>query len=159
MNITGNHQYTYRTYRRAYRETSGSASRIILWTVGSLVLALVLLLIMASGFSVNMLKPLALILFCFALPELVALLTWNLQRKDAGQPATYELNDEGIKMSTATAETTFTWSGLHWVKVKRHTWLLRKGIGQVLVPRAAFSPEDQAAIDAFLKTAPVKVKS
>lgn len=159
MKITGSHQYTYRTFRRAYRETAGRVTPVILWIGGGLALGLVLLVIVVTGFSPAMLKPLALGVFCLALPELFALLTWNLQRKDAGQPARYELDDEGIRMSTATADTTFTWSGLHWVKVRRHTWLLRKGLGQVLVPRAAFSPEHQAAIDAFLKTAPVKVKS
>lgn len=153
MNITGDFQHTYRSFRRLSMAALGRA-RFGMWVSGGLML--LLLLAFDSGERNPFLYAAPVVI---ALPELIAYLGWRQQRKILTVPVHYEINETELYTRAAHSESRLAWAGLTWVKSTKHGWLLKTGAIQAILPRAAFSPADQATIDAFLKAAPVKVKS
>jgi hypothetical protein len=144
VKITGDHQFTYRTFRLVCLEAF--PRRRVLQGVGAIGLALVLL----TGVESDKAIPIVGLAFCIVMPELFALLSWFPQRQQANQPTQYELDDTGLHVHTATSDVRVTWSGVTWVKTHRHAWMVRNGATQLPIPRAAFSPDDQATFDAFV---------
>ncbi|GAA1590830.1 YcxB family protein [Actinoplanes couchii] len=153
MNITGTFQHTYSTFRRLTMAALGKA-RFAMWVSGSGILLLLLTTDTGKDSPWMYAMPLVIVF-----PELIAFLTWRQQQQILAEPVHYVLNETELHTRAAQAESRLAWAGLTWVKVTKHGWLLKTGAMQAVLPRAAFSPEDQATIDAFLATAPVKVKS
>ncbi|MEU4155754.1 YcxB family protein [Actinoplanes sp. NPDC026670] len=148
MNIAGDHHFTYRTFRRIGIEAF--PKRRLLQGIGAAGLVLVLV----TGVDRDNLIPLFGSAFCLVFPELVALALWYPQRKQAAQTTHYTLDDDGIRVRTATSDVHLTWAGVTGVKSQPQAWLLRHGATQLAVPRAAFRPEDRVTIDAFLAAHP-----
>ena len=146
MKITGEHRFTYRTFRHVVLDSI--PRRWLLQGVGVVGLALIL----AFGYDADRLLLLVGLTLCVVFPELLVLLSWSPQRQQASGVTHYELDESGVRVRTATSDVSTTWSGMKWVKTKRHAWMMRTGVTQLPIPRAAFSPEDQATIDAFLAT-------
>ncbi|MEU8657019.1 YcxB family protein [Actinoplanes philippinensis] len=144
MNIAGDHHFTYRTFRRIAIDVV--PGRRLLQGVGAATLVLALL----TGVGRDELVPLLGGLFGLAFHELIVLVSWFPQRKQAAQTTHYLLDDEGFRARTATTDVRLTWAGMTGVKSRPHAWMLRHGATQLPVPRAAFRPEDRATIDAFL---------
>ncbi|GIE81178.1 hypothetical protein Aph02nite_71280 [Actinoplanes philippinensis] len=143
MNIAGDHHFTFRTFRRIAIESV--PGRRLLQGVGAATLVLALVI----GVDSDDLIPLLSGLICLVFPELVVLLAWHQQRKQAARTTYYVLDDEGLRVRTAISDVHLTWAGMTWVRSRPHAWMLRHGATQVPVPRAAFRPEDRATIDAF----------
>jgi hypothetical protein len=144
VKITGDHQFTYRTFRLVCLDAV--PRRRLLQGIG----AVGLLMILAFGYESDRLFLLFGFALCLTFPELIALLSWYPQRHQAGGVSHYEIDDTGIRVRTATSDVSLTWSGMTWIKPQRHAWMIRHGMTQLPIPRAAFSPEDQAALDAFV---------
>ncbi|WP_157751850.1 YcxB family protein [Actinoplanes derwentensis] len=153
MNITGTFQHSYSSFRRLSMAALGKA-RFGMWISGGLIL---LLAVTTDAFQDSPVLYAAPLVIVF--PELIAYLSWRQQRKILTEPVHYEINETELYTRAAHSESRLAWSGLTWVKSTKHGWLLKTGVMQVVLPRPAFSPEEQATIEAFLKTAPVKVKS
>ncbi len=151
MNISGDHQFTFVTFRRVSIEAV--PLRRLLRGVG----AAGLVLLLVFGFDRDTLVPLLSCVFCLAFPELIALVSWLPQRHQASQVTRYDLDETGVRVRTPSSDVHLTWVGMTRVRSHRHAWLLRHGVTQLPVPRAAFRPEDQVTIDAFLADRPTKV--
>ncbi|BCJ43953.1 hypothetical protein GCM10010168_67560 [Actinoplanes ianthinogenes] len=83
-------------------------------------------------------------------PEALAALTWLTQRKHIATPMRYILTEAGAEIQGVNSSTRVSWSGLAWVRLLPDMWLLRNGAASIAIPRAAFTPADQATVDAFL---------
>ncbi|GGN40695.1 hypothetical protein FHR83_006978 [Actinoplanes campanulatus] len=84
---------------------------------------------------------------------------WHQQRQTQAHPVRYEIDETGVRIQSAHSDSRIAWAGLTWVRTRRHAWLLKNGVVQSAIPRAAFSPEDQAAVDAFLTKGAVRIKA
>jgi hypothetical protein len=144
VNISGDHHFTYRTFRRVVLDAI--PMRRLFLRVGAVAFSVLLVVSLVQGEF----KSTALSAFILAMPELFALLSWYPQRKQAAQTTHYVLDDEGIRVRTATSDVHLTWAGMAWIKSRPHAWMVRHGAAQLPVPRAAFRPEDRVTIDAFV---------
>lgn len=148
MHITGEFRFDYALIREA--ALSVFSRRWLFWTrlLSPLLIIFSLLAGWATGFEGRNFTVLGVAVLLLAMPELLALLSWQAQRSAFGQPVHYELTDGAIRITTASSDTTLAWSGLTWVRKHRNLWLIRHGAVQSVIPRAAFDAQGQAAIDA-----------
>ncbi|MEU4689696.1 YcxB family protein [Actinoplanes sp. NPDC023714] len=149
MHATADHQVTYRLFRNMVVDSVGKPGRRMR-IAGLILLPLVILLGFAGGFDgrILMLIGVSVVLVVFA--DLVALLSWLPQRTTLTAPVHYELSAAGLLVQTPTSRTEVGWPGISQIRIGRHAWLFKHGAAQLPVPRAAFGPEEQRAIDAFL---------
>ncbi|GIF15168.1 YcxB family protein [Actinoplanes teichomyceticus] len=86
-------------------------------------------------------------LFVGLAPEWMALIGWLQQRHMLTTPVRYTVTWTGVETRMPSSSSRVEWSGLSWVRTLPDMWLLRHGAVTIAIPRAAFRPEDQAAID------------
>ncbi|WP_430781105.1 YcxB family protein [Actinoplanes sp. G11-F43] len=154
MVITGRFQHTYQSFRRLSLASLGK-SRFGMWAGG----ALLTLVVVTTDLGRDQPWMYGFAPFMIAVPELVAYLSWRQQKKLITVPVEYEITETALHVRAAQSESRLDWAGLTWVKRTKHGWLLKTGAMQAILPRDAFTPADQATIDAFLAAAPVQVKS
>ncbi|WP_245673840.1 MULTISPECIES: YcxB family protein [Actinoplanes] len=145
----GEYRFDYRSFRRMAVQALGRrviAGRI---AVGILV-PLVVLLGLASDFDSRIVKVLLACAAILAIPEIYALLGWQGQRSLNTGPVSFTLTDLGIRITAAGSDTHLGWTALTSITARRSVWVLRHGPVRNLLPRAAFTPDEQAAIDTFL---------
>jgi hypothetical protein len=112
------------------------------------------LLTTLTGFNGRLLYLVLVLCAAFAVTELLPVLSWLLQRSLFVEPFRYEVSTSGVDIQTASSRTQIDWSGITRIRRRRHTWLLKYGMSQIPVPRAAFSPEDQRIVDDFIVRRP-----
>ncbi|KUL32319.1 YcxB family protein [Actinoplanes awajinensis] len=153
MQVNGEFQYTYSALRRMVVETYGRNGRIMRMA-GPVVALGGLLGLILRGVDGQILAILFCGLFATAAPDIVALVSWFTQRRMFAHPFRYTITDTAAEIRSASSTFQVTWTGLTWVRTRPDMWLLRHGAATIAIPRAAFTPADQAAVDSI--TAGVK---
>ncbi|TDC25995.1 YcxB family protein [Micromonospora sp. 15K316] len=155
--MTGEVQMTYGLLRRISQDAQGRWQRVmraLLLALTALAVLLATLLATLTGFDGRLLYLVLLLCAAFAVTELLPALGWLLQRRLFVEPFRYEVSTSGVDIQTASSRTQIDWSGITRIRPRRHTWLLKYGMSQIPVPRAAFSPEDQRIVDDFIVRRP-----
>lgn len=153
VHVTGKVQMTYGLLRRMNQDAQGRWQRVmraLLLILAALVVLLATLLATLTGFNGRLLYLVLVLCAAFAVTEILPALSWLLQRRLFVEPFRYEVSTSGIDIQTASSRTQIDWSGITRIRRRRHTWLLKYGMSQIPVPRAAFSPEDQRIVDDFI---------
>ena len=144
---------TYGLLRRMSQDAQGRRQRVTRTLLLALA-ALAVLLTTLTGFNGRLLYLVLVLCAAFAVTELLPVLSWLLQRSLFVEPFRYEVSTSGVHIQTASSQTQIDWSGITRIRRRRHTWLLKYGMSQIPVPRAAFSPEDQRIVDDFIVRRP-----
>ncbi|MET8355041.1 YcxB family protein [Micromonospora sp. NPDC005206] len=153
MHVTGEVQMTYGLLRRMSQDALGRWQRVmrtLLLALAALAVLLATLLATLTGFNGRLLYVVLMLCAAFAVTELLPVLSWLLQRSLFVEPFRYEVSTSGVDIQTASSRTQIDWSGITRIRRRRHTWLLKYGMSQIPVPRAAFAPEDQRIVDDFI---------
>ncbi|MEV1319966.1 YcxB family protein [Micromonospora arborensis] len=151
--MTGEVQMTYGLLRRMSQDAQGRWQRVmrmLLLALAALVVLVATLLATLTGFNGRLLYLVLVLCAAFAVTELLPVLSWLLQRRLFVEPFQYGVSTSGVDIQTASSRTQIDWAGITRIRRRRHTWLLKYGMSQIPVPRAAFSPEDQRIVDDFI---------
>jgi hypothetical protein len=155
--VTGELQMTYGLLRRMNQDAQGRWQRVwrtLLLAIAALAVLLATLLATLTGFNGRLLYLVLVLCAAFAVTELLPILSWLLQRSLFVEPFRYVVSTSGVDIQTASSRTQIDCSGITRIRRRRHTWLLKYGMSQIPVPRAAFSPEDQRIVDDFIAGRP-----
>jgi hypothetical protein len=148
MPITGELVQTYAGYRRLALSVGRTGMRATTIAVG---LVSVFFGAVTSG---TRLSTELIIMGCILLfgPELMVLVGWSRTRKLTDRPWRYEIGEEGVGVHTSQTDVTVRWDGISRIRSRRHAWVFKvaSSKGSLPVPRAAFSPDGQQAIDRLL---------
>lgn len=153
MLLVGELVMDYATFRRMAFAQLGR--KVWLFPVLGLLLFLLAFTPLFAGASFTHRLP---ILFCgisfLAFYDLVIARGWRQMRKIAGPRWRYEISDSSVSIHTSQTDVTVRWNVISKARVIPHAWVLRL-VGtrkSLAIPRAAFSAEDGAQVDLFIKT-------
>ena len=150
MFFVGELTIDFATYRRIV--TAGGGAGI--WVFRALGLTLVLCagsVLVTDGTPLDaVFVVLGLLVLFFR--ELVVALGWNQVRRLTARPWRYEITAGTVGIHTPETSVSVAWSGISRTRIRRHAWVFTIAATRrsMVVPRAAFSPEDQREIDIFL---------
>jgi YcxB-like protein len=145
---------TYRQYRRFF--LSRYMSAIIKYSVFSLAMIGIELSAIAV-LHVTYVVPiiiLAVSAFFLAVYELLAFSAWRSSRSEhVGRHWLFEVSDSGIFAKWPRGEFTMSWGAFSTARIHKHSWTFKSLDGRYyLFPRDAFSAEDGARIDVFVRS-------
>lgn len=153
MLLVGELVLNYATYRQMALAPLGR--KVWLFRVLGLLFFLLAFMPLFAGASFT--HPDLTILFCglfflVAYDMLVALGWWRM-RKLAEHQWRYEISDSSVGIHTSQTDVTVRWDGISKARTRTHAWALGL-VGTrrfIVIPRAAFSAEDQTQVDQFIK--------
>jgi hypothetical protein len=155
MIISGEIQITYPVYRRLSLSFLGYHARL-----GQL---FALFLLGASAWTVvtghAAVRSIASALFglgLLAIPELFALLAWQVARKRATGLTRYQVGSSGMIVEGPAGRERLEWTDVARVRRGRHAWSIQKDgkLSAILVPKTAFAPDDRRIINDFFLANP-----
>lgn len=154
MLISGEMRFdTYREYRRFF--LSRYMNAIIKYSVLSLTMIVIELsaIVVLRVTYVTPIIMLGVSAFFLSVYELMTFSTWrNSASEHVGRHWRFKLSDSGIFAQWPRGEFTMSWGAFSAARVHKHSWTFKSLDGRYYqFPRAAFSVEDQARIDAFVR--------
>jgi hypothetical protein len=151
MPVTGELVLDYATYRRIVF-APGGRGRWLLPIMGAVILLWQGVLALAGGGLGAILLSIAGLIIIF-LPELLVLVGWQQVRRLRAQSWRYEVTDTSVGIHTSQTSVTVAWDGISRARIRPHAWVYTVASTRrsLVVPRAAFSSEEQAEIDRFAR--------
>jgi YcxB-like protein len=150
MHIVGELKMGYRSYRRLVLPAVPKWARIVPVLVAAFALLLVVALVVAGG-GWSVLTPMLLVVVGAGSIEFGLLVGWRRMAKSADEPWRYVVTDSAVGVHSPISDSTTRWDSIRRARTLRNVWLLRLANKAPLpIPRAAFSADDAAQIDAFI---------
>jgi hypothetical protein len=152
MHIVGELKMDYRGYRRLVLSATPLFARILpMLLVPVLLLLLAALVVAGAAWSVQTLGLILVCVFAAVSIDFGVWIGWRRTVKAGDEPFRYALSDRAIEVHSPVAHVTTRWDTVRRARTLRHAWVLRLANKAALpIPRAAFTAEDAARIDAFV---------
>jgi hypothetical protein len=144
VQVNGEFQYTNEWLMRASRATVIGNSR---QRFAMVAVAVVTAVVFAWQDLPDLGALAALLLIAGVSLDWRTLIAMRSRRTPLGTPIRYTLTGQHAEIQTVTGTVQLPWSGVSWVRTLPDMWLLRHNGVKHAIPRAAFSPADQADID------------
>jgi hypothetical protein len=153
VSVNGEIEITYPIFRRMILSFLGV--RVVLVRVfGVLVLAFAFWQALA-GTSMSFVGPAVLCVVVFGVPELIVWIIWRARRDRVGGPNRFRVNASAVDVHRRSGDTRVEWADVTRVRRGRHAWsVTRTGFRALVIPRAAFSAEDQRRVNNFFLSHP-----
>lgn len=152
MHIVGELKMDYRGYRRLVLPAMPKVTRLIPLLFAPFMLLLVAAIVVAGGgWSGSTVALLLGGIFCAGAIEFGVLVGWLRMARTADRPWRYVVTDSTVELHMPFTDSTIRWDGVRRVRTLRDVWVLRlANSAQLPIPRAAFTVDDAARIDAFV---------
>lgn len=151
MTVTGEIDITYPVYRRMALSFLGV--RVVLLRIfAALVVVGVLLGSRTAG---SIIGALVLVLVAVGLPELGIFIAWEVWHERIAGPNRFEVSASAVDVHRRSGDLRVEWADVARVRRGRHSWSVRRvGLKELLIPKEAFSPEDQVRVNDFFLAHP-----
>jgi len=153
--VTGEIDITYPVFRRMALSFLG-VRLLLLRLFGALVIVVMLSAAFTGDTSAgSFIGPIVLGLVVFGGPELGIRIAWLARRDAVAGPNRFEVSASAVDVHRRSGDLRVEWADVARVRRGRHSWSVRRaGLRQLLIPRAAFSPEDQTRVNDFFLAHP-----
>ena len=147
MTVTGAIEITYPVFRRmalsflgvglVVARVLGALVVLAAFAGGSWIVAIVVLLLVAGG------------------PELGILIAWEMRHDQIGGPNRFAVSAAAVDVHRRSGDHHWEWADVARVRRGRYSWTVRRpGLHALMIPRAAFSAEDQSRVNDFFLAHP-----
>ena len=153
VSVTGEIEITYPVFRRMVLSFLGV--RVVVGRVAG---------VLALGFALwqavagNPLAVVVAIVFCvvvFGSPELIAWIAWQVLRDQVAGPNRFRVNASAVDVHRPSGDRRVEWADVARVRRRPYAWSVRRsGFRVLVIPRAAFSAEDQRRVNDFFLSHP-----
>jgi hypothetical protein len=153
VSVTGDIEITYPVFRRMTLSFLGV--RLVLLRLFGLLVAGFAFWQALAGTSISFAGPAVLCVVVFGLPELIIWIIWRVRRDRIAGPNRFRVNASAVDVHRPAGGTRVDWADVTRVRRGRHAWsVTRTGFRALVIPRAAFSPEDQRRVNDFFLSHP-----
>ena len=152
MPVTGELQLDLTSYRHIVL-AAGAGARATIRVLGVVALASAVSSLGAGFGGVGVVLPILVGLALIAAPDLVVLWSWRRVRGLADRPWRYEITTDGVGVHTPQTSVTVGWDAISRARIRRRAWLYTVAATRrsLVVPRAAFTPAEQAVVDRYVR--------
>lgn len=151
MTVTGEIDITYPVYRRMALSFLG-VRLVLLRIFAALVVVGVLLGSRSAG---SIIGALILVIVAAGLPELGIFLAWEVWHERGAGPNRFEVSASAVDVHRRSGDLRVEWAEVARVRRGRHSWSVRRaGLKELLIPKEAFSAEDQSRVNDFFLAHP-----
>jgi hypothetical protein len=148
VSVTGEIEITYPIFRRMALSFLG-VRVVVARILGVLVLGFTLWQALA-GNSYSYVGPIVFGVVLLGMNELIVWIAWQVRRDKVAGPNRFRVNASAVDVHRTSGDTRVEWADVARVRRGRHAWSVRRGGFRVLlIPRAAFSAEDQRRVNDF----------
>lgn len=151
--MTGEIEITYPVFRRMVLSYLGV--RVVLARIFAVLILGFTLWQILAGNSFPYIVPILFGVLLAGMHELIAWIAWQVRRDKVAGPNHFRVNASAVDVHRPSGDTRVEWADVARVRRGRHAWSVRRGVFRVLmIPRAAFSAEDQRRVNDFFLSHP-----
>jgi YcxB-like protein len=153
VSVLGEIEITYPVFRRMVVSFLGV--RVLLVRLFGLLVLGYAFWQAVAGTHISFVGPAVLCFVVFGVPELIVWITWRVRRDKVAGPNRFRVNASAVDVQRPSGGTRVEWADVTRVRRGRHAWsVTRTGFRALMIPRAAFSAEDQRRVNDFFLSHP-----
>jgi hypothetical protein len=145
--VTGDIDITYPVFRRMALSFLG-VGLVILRILGGLV-------VLAAAAQGSLVVAIVVLLLVAGGPELGIFIAWELRHEQVAGPNRFQVSATAVDVRRRSGDLHWEWADVARVRRGRYSWTVRRaGLQELMIPRAAFSAEDQSRVNDFFLAHP-----
>jgi hypothetical protein len=153
VSVTGEIEITYPVFRRMVLSFLGV--RVVAARIFAVLILGFTLWQALAGNSFPYIVPILFSVLLVGMHELIAWIAWQVRRDKVAGPNRFRVNASAVDVHRPSGDTRVEWADVARVRRGRHGWSVRRsGFRVLVIPRAAFSAEDQRRVNDFFLSHP-----